>query len=50
MPIGTPPNAIVIGSGYVKPKEMAKFGMPLNLIGILLITAFMTLLVPLIWG
>jgi len=49
MPVGTPPNAIVLGSGYVTTKNMAKFGLPLNLISILLLTVLMTTLLPLIW-
>ena len=50
MPVATPPNAIVIGSGYVNPKNMAKFGLPLNFISILLVSALMVTLVPLVWG
>ncbi len=50
MPVATPPNAIVIGSGYVNAKNMAKFGLPLNLISILLVSALMVILVPLVWG
>ena len=38
MPVGTPPNAIVFGTGYVSMAEMIKAGFWLNLIGILLIT------------
>ncbi len=49
MPVATPPNAIVIGSGHVTTKNMAKFGLPLNIISILLLTILMTTLVPLIW-
>jgi sodium-dependent dicarboxylate transporter 2/3/5 len=49
MPIGTPPNAIVIGSGHVTTKNMAKFGLPFNLISISLLTVLMTTLLPLIW-
>lgn len=49
MPVGTPPNAIVIGSGHVSPKRMAKFGFPLNVIFILLLTVLMTNFIPLIW-
>ncbi len=50
MPVATPPNAIVIGSGFVTAKKMAKFGIPLNLISILLVSVLMATLVPLIWG
>jgi sodium-dependent dicarboxylate transporter 2/3/5 len=39
LPVATPPNAIVFGSGYVTIGQMCKAGMFLNLIGIILITA-----------
>ncbi len=45
MPVATPPNAIVFGSGYVTIPQMAAAGLWLNLTGTLLITvAALTLL------
>lgn len=38
MPVATPPNAIVFGSGRIKIAEMAKVGIFINLIGVLIIT------------
>jgi sodium-dependent dicarboxylate transporter 2/3/5 len=40
LPVATPPNAIVFGSGEVKMSDMIKVGIIINLIGILLITAY----------
>ncbi|WP_231489557.1 SLC13 family permease [Billgrantia saliphila] len=44
LPVGTPPNAIVFGTGAVTIAQMARGGVVLNLIGIVLITAFCYLL------
>jgi solute carrier family 13 (sodium-dependent dicarboxylate transporter), member 2/3/5 len=49
MPVGTPPNAIVFGSKYVTAPKMARAGFPLDIIGILIVTALTTLMVPLVW-
>jgi sodium-dependent dicarboxylate transporter 2/3/5 len=38
MPVATPPNAIVFGSGRVKIAEMVRVGVVINLIGIVIIT------------
>ena len=50
MPVGTPPNAIVFASGYVTIPKMARAGLPLDIIGIVLVTILTTLLVPLVWS
>jgi sodium-dependent dicarboxylate transporter 2/3/5 len=39
MPVATPPNAIVFGSGRIKIAEMARVGVVINIIGVLVITA-----------
>ena len=44
LPVATPPNAIVFGSGEVKMGEMMRAGFVLNLIGMVLITAAVYLL------
>jgi len=44
LPVATPPNAIVFGSGKLKISDMAKAGLFLNLTGIVLIVAFTMLL------
>lgn len=38
LPVATPPNAIIFASGYVSISQMAKTGILLNLIGIVLVT------------
>ena len=50
MPAGTPPNAIVFASGYVTVPRMIRAGLPLDVIGIVVITALTALLVPLVWS
>jgi sodium-dependent dicarboxylate transporter 2/3/5 len=40
LPVGTPPNAIVFSSGFIKIHEMAKIGFILNIFGVILITFF----------
>jgi sodium-dependent dicarboxylate transporter 2/3/5 len=44
LPVATPPNAIVFGSGEVRMADMIRAGIFLNLIGIITITAFVYLL------
>ncbi len=46
MPVATPPNAIIFGSGEVRIAQMARAGIWLNLIGILLVTLLTMLWFP----
>jgi sodium-dependent dicarboxylate transporter 2/3/5 len=46
LPVGTPPNAIVFGTGAVRIVEMARGGLVLNIVGVVLITTFTVLLGP----
>ena len=46
LPAGTPPNAIVFGSGYVSVPRMAKAGALLDLVAALLAAGLCALLVP----
>ncbi|MFB6285377.1 MAG: anion permease [Candidatus Bipolaricaulia bacterium] len=50
MPVATPPNAIVFGAGYLSVPEMARAGICLNLISVVLIAALSLVIVPLILG
>jgi sodium-dependent dicarboxylate transporter 2/3/5 len=38
MPVATPPNAIIFGSGRIRIGEMARAGIVINLIGVLVIS------------
>jgi len=50
LPVGTPPNAIVFGSGAVTIGEMARGGAVLNVVGILLVTMFAVVIGPFALG
>ena len=46
LPVATPPNAIVFGSGKISLPDMIKAGFALNIIGIILVTMFAYYLAP----
>lgn len=50
LPIATPPNAIVYGSGQVTVPQMARAGAWLNIVMALLITVFAVVLMPVVFG
>lgn len=50
LPVATPPNAIVFGTGYIKMQQMIKAGFWMNVMSIILLTLFLYLLLPLAWG
>ncbi len=50
LPVATPPNAVVFGSGHLQIKDMVRTGIWMNTISILLITLFIYFLLPVIWG
>jgi sodium-dependent dicarboxylate transporter 2/3/5 len=49
LPVATPPNAVVFGSGYLEMDDMVKKGFWLNIISILILTAAVYLVLPLLW-
>ncbi len=50
LPVGTPPNAIVFGTGRISTREMARYGLILNLIGVPILTIGTYLLIKPIMG
>ncbi|MFC5623576.1 SLC13 family permease [Algoriphagus winogradskyi] len=49
LPVATPPNAVVFGSGYLQMKDMVKAGFWLNVISIILVTLMVYFVLPSIW-
>lgn len=50
LPVATPPNAIVFGSGYLKIGDMAKSGFWLSLFTIFLVVVMIYFYMPIAWG
>jgi solute carrier family 13 (sodium-dependent dicarboxylate transporter), member 2/3/5 len=46
LPMGTPPNAIVFASGRIRLGQMAKAGLVMNFVAILVITVFCRFVLP----
>jgi sodium-dependent dicarboxylate transporter 2/3/5 len=50
LPVATPPNAVVFGSGYLRIPDMVNKGIFMNLISIIILTFFVYLVLPELWG
>ena len=50
LPVATPPNGIVYGSGYIRIPEMVKAGFVLNIIGIVVLSTLALLVAPIVFN
>jgi sodium-dependent dicarboxylate transporter 2/3/5 len=49
LPVATPPNAVVFGSGYLKIPDMVRAGVFMNVFSIILLTLIVFFLLPYLW-
>jgi solute carrier family 13 (sodium-dependent dicarboxylate transporter), member 2/3/5 len=49
LPVATPPNAVVFGSGLLRMKDMVRAGIWMNLVSIIILTIMVYFFLPLIW-
>ena len=49
LPVATPPNAVVFGSGYLRVPDMIRAGFFLNILSIILITLITYFVLPYLW-
>jgi len=50
LPVATPPNAIVFGSGLISVRQMAKAGFLLDIVAIIVVVGVLALLTPIVIG
>jgi sodium-dependent dicarboxylate transporter 2/3/5 len=50
LPVATPPNAVVFGSGYLRVPDMVKSGFFMNIFSALIVTAVTFYLLPTLWN
>jgi len=49
LPVATPPNAVVFGSGYLRIPDMVRVGIWMNLVSIILLAIITYFLLPVLW-
>ena len=49
LPVATPPNAVVFGSGYLRIPDMVSKGIVMNIFSIILISIMVYFLLPIVW-
>ena len=49
LPVATPPNAVVFGSGYLRIPDMIRTGIFMNIISIVLLTLMVYFVLPVLW-
>lgn len=50
LPVATPPNAVVFGSGYLRIPDMVSKGVVMNIISIIILTLFVYFVLPELWN
>ncbi|WP_339625385.1 DASS family sodium-coupled anion symporter [uncultured Maribacter sp.] len=50
LPVATPPNAVVFGSGYLRIPDMVSKGIVMNIISIFILTFFVYFVLPELWN
>ena len=49
LPVATPPNAVVFGSGYLRIPDMVRVGIWMNLLSIILLSLIVYFFLPFLW-
>jgi sodium-dependent dicarboxylate transporter 2/3/5 len=49
LPVATPPNAVVFGSGYLRIPDMVSKGIVMNIISIIIVSLFAYFVLPEVW-